>query len=49
LPDADVRLRLYHDTPRSRWLEVEGAKTLETGLAQALGAAGMAAELLEAS
>ena len=33
LPPADVRLTLYHDTPRSRWAEAEGGEALESALA----------------
>jgi tRNA threonylcarbamoyladenosine biosynthesis protein TsaE len=42
LPLADVRLTLYHDTPRSRWAEAEAGEVLESALAAAMahGAAG---------
>jgi tRNA threonylcarbamoyladenosine biosynthesis protein TsaE len=43
LPPADVRLTLFHDTPFSRWAEVEAGEALECGLATALAAEGAVA------
>jgi tRNA threonylcarbamoyladenosine biosynthesis protein TsaE len=40
LPPADVRVTLYHDTPRRRWAEAEADAALEDKLAAVFAVAG---------
>ena len=48
LPPADVRLTLYHDTPQSRWAEVEAGEALESALAAAMAPdAGVRSEVID--